>query len=79
MAETPRQEKPAEIKKGTITVQCSNCPKILGTKEASGPEDAISHGLCEDCMRKLYGDEMTDRVLEKIREEELKNKKENKE
>ena len=44
----------------TITVICCNCKKFLGTKEVSNldQDGEISHGLCEECFKKLYPDFM---------------------
>lgn len=35
-----------------MIVICCNCKKYMGEKEGTG----ISHGICEDCIKKLYPD-----------------------
>lgn len=41
----------------TLTTICSECKKVLGTKECEPELDGmISHGLCKECAKKLYPD-----------------------
>jgi len=50
-----------------MKVICAWCKKDLGTEE--GPEDQISHGMCDECKKKW------DEDLKKLKEERDKNKK----
>lgn len=40
--------------KGKINRVCSNCGKYLGKKDGSG--GGVSHGICDTCGPKLYGE-----------------------
>lgn len=35
-----------------MTVICCNCKKFMCEKEGNG----VSHGICDDCIKKLYPD-----------------------
>jgi len=50
-----------------MKVICAWCKKDLGTEE--GPEDQISHGMCDECKVQF------DEDLKKLKEERDKNKK----
>lgn len=48
-----------------LEVVCSNCQKHMGTKPGGGV-DGISHSICEECVRNLYGDEFTEDEIKEI-------------
>lgn len=35
-----------------MIVMCCSCKKLMGKKEGKG----VSHGICNDCIKKLYPD-----------------------
>jgi hypothetical protein len=48
-----------------IKIVCSNCGKGMGEKDGQG-QTGISHSICNDCIRTLYGDEFTEEEMQRI-------------
>jgi len=40
----------AEAEREAMRVVCCGCGKAMGTKPGTG----VSHGICDDCLRRLY-------------------------
>lgn len=42
--------------KKMIKIICAWCEKDMGEKESLGSESTISHGICEECAKKVMDD-----------------------
>jgi hypothetical protein len=62
-----------EFKGNMIIRKCSNCDRILGTKEEDKPGIEFSHALCKRCVIILYPN-ISQEILDKYNEEGEKNK-----
>ena len=53
----------------TARIVCCNCKRDMGTKEVAEVPGlpAITHGICPDCMVKLYGEKTgTEKACEEV-------------
>jgi hypothetical protein len=55
----------------SMEIICSNCKKSMGKKDGGGIE-GVSHSICEECIRVLYGDEFTEEEIQQIMKGEIK-------